>query len=133
MEKLTPSKIDLRHAESRVVFSICDCSLNKNYSFYGLNRTEAAKFINKLQHIEKMTWRQLASLPREKGITPEKPASESFNMICEQDFSEQGLTNEKYYFHFRIEQVGLFRIFGYQKDQLFCITHIDRKGKIHHC
>ena len=39
---------------------------------------------------------------------------------------------KQYYFHFRIEQNGKFRVFGYQKEQFFCITHIDRKGEIHH-
>ncbi len=132
MDDLTPSKIDLLHAESRVVFSICDCSLDKNYSFYGLCREEATKLIKRLQHIEKMTWRQLVGLSREKGLTSERPNSESFNIIDAQNSSEQKISGEKYYFHIRIEQTGLFRIFGYQKGQLFCITHIDPRGKIHH-
>jgi len=132
MDDSTPSKIDLRHAGSSVVFSICDCSLNKNYSFFNLSREEATKLIKRLQYIEKMTWRQLVGLTRDKGLTSEIPGSESFNMIHEQDSSEQGLANERYYFHFRVEQEGLFRVFGYQKGQLFCITHIDPEGKIHH-
>ena len=133
MNDLTPSKIYLLHAESRVVFSICSCSLDKNYSFYKLSREEATRLIRRLRHIEKMIWRQLAGLSREKGLTPERPGSKGFNMIREQDSSEQGLANELYYFHFRIEQTGRpFRVFGYQKGQLFCITHIDSKGKIYH-
>src|SRR3989338_4648010 len=132
MDDSTPSKVDLRHAESRVVFSISDCSLDKKYSFYGLNREEATKFINRLHYIEKMTWRQLVGLAREKGLTPERAGSVGFNMIDAQNSSEQKISGEKYYFHLRIEQSGLFRLFGYQKEQLFCITHIDSKGKIYH-
>ena len=132
MDDLTPSKIDLRHADSRVVFSFCDCSLDKNYSFYRLSREEAIKLIKRLQHFEKMTWRQLVGLPREKGLTSEKVGSPNFTMIDAQSSSEQKISGEKYYFHIRIEQVGLFRVFGYQKWQIFCITHIDPKGKISH-
>ena len=132
MDDSTPSKIDLRHADSRVAFSICDCSLDKNYSFYGLSREEATKLIKRLQHFEKMTWRQLVGLNRKKGLTSEKVGSPNFNMIDAQNSSEQRISGEKYYFHIRIEQTGLFRVFGYQKGQLFCITHIDPKGKINH-
>jgi len=131
-DKKTPSKIDLRYTDSRVVFSICDCSLDKNYSFYKLNRGKATKLIKKLQYIEKMTWRKLIGLSRKKGLTSEKPNSASFNIIDAQNSSEQKIAGEKYYFHLRIEQSGLFRVFGYQKEQLFCITHIDPNGKIHH-
>lgn len=131
MDDQTPSKIDLRHTESRVVFSICDCSLSKNYSFYGLSREEATKLIKRLQYIEKMKWGQLISLSRESGLTPEKSGSDSFSIIHDQNSSEQKLV-EQYYFHFRVEQKGLFRVFGYQKGQLFCITHIDPNGNIHH-
>lgn len=132
MDDSTPSKIDLRHADSRVAFSICDCSLDKNHSFYGLSREDATKLIKKLQHFEKMTWRQLVGLPREKGLSIERSDSPNFVMIDTQNSSEQKISGEKYYFHIRIEQVGLFRVFGYQKGQLFCITHIDPKGKINH-
>ncbi len=128
---LAPAKFDLRFAESKILFLICDCSLNKKYSFYSLSREQAEQFIDRLKHIEKMTWKQLISLPRDSGLTPEKPGTESFGMIDEQNTSERKLV-EQYYFHFRVEQRGLFRIFGYQRDQFFCITHIDYNGKIHH-
>lgn len=130
MDDFTPSKIDLRHAESRVVFSICACTLNKKYSFFGLSREEATKLIEKLRHIEKLIWKQWASLDRKNGLTSEDPKSENFDMIAAQDSSEQQMVDERYYFHFRVEKIGLFRVFGYQKGQLFCITHIDPRGKI---
>lgn len=132
MDEQTPSKIELLHAESRVVFSFCDCSLSKNYSFYSLSREEATKLIKRLCHIEKLTWKQLASLPRKNGLTRESSGSENFEVIKAQDTSEQQITGERYYFHFRVEETGLFRVFGYQKGQLFCITHIDPKGEINH-
>ena len=130
-EIITPSKIDLRYAEEKVIFLICDCSLHKNYSFWNLTKEQAEDFIKRLRHIEKLTWSQFSNLPRESGITPEKQNTDSFNMIHEQNTSPEKLV-EQYYFHFRVEQKGLFRVFGYQKRQFFCITHIDCAGKIHH-
>jgi hypothetical protein len=127
----TPTKFDLQYTEFKVVFSICDCSLDKKCSFYNLSREDATKFIKKLQHIEKLTWGQFASLPRKNGLTTEKSDSENFNLIHAQNSSERKIV-EQYYFHFRVEQIGLFRVFGYQRCQFFCITHIDPDGKINH-
>jgi hypothetical protein len=127
----TPTKIDLQYTEFRVIFSICDCSLDKEYSFWRLDREQATRFLKRLQYIEKLTWGQFASLPQKNGITIEKTNSDNFILIHNQNSSEKKLV-EQYYFHFRVEQTGLFRIFGYQRDQLFCITHIDPKGKINH-
>jgi len=132
MDNQTPSKIDLRYAEEKVVFYICNCSLDKKYSFYGLDKGEATKLIKKLRHIEEMTWSQWASLDRKRGLTSEIPESDSFSMIDAQDSSEQKMVDIRYYFHFRIEQTGLFRVFGYQRKQFFCVTHMDPKGNIHH-
>jgi hypothetical protein len=127
----TPTKFDLQYTEHKVVFSICDCSLDKKYSFYSLNREEATKFLKRLQHIEKLTWGQFTSLTRKNGVTTEKPDTENFDLIHNQNSSERKIV-EQYYFHFRVEQVDLFRVFGYQKGQFFCITHIDPDGRINH-
>jgi len=132
MNDPTPSKIDILHAESKVFFYFCDCSLNKKYSFYNLNKEESTKLIKKLKHIEQMTWKQWASLDRKNGLTKEIEGTNSFDMIQAQDSSEQQLAGVRHYFHFRIEQTNLFRIFGYQRGHFFCITHIDPSGDIHH-
>jgi len=132
MDELNPpSKIDLRYAEENIVFVFCDCSLLKPYSFYGLSREEATKLIEKLKYIEKYTWKQFSNLDRINGLTPEKPGTASFDMIHEQNSSIRKLVDQ-YYFHFRIEKTDLFRVFGYQKNHYFCITHIDPDGKIQH-
>lgn len=130
-EILTPSKIDLRFADKKIIFLICDCSLHKDYSFWKLSREQAERFIKRLKHIEQLTWSQFSNSPRGSGLTPERAGSESFEMIHEQNTSVEQFA-EQYYFHFRIEQTGLFRVFGYQRNQFFCITHIDRDGIIHH-
>lgn len=126
-----PSKIDLRYAEEKIVFVFCDCSLHKHYSFYGLSREEATKLITRLRYIERYIWKQFANLDRTDGLTSEKPSTEGFNMIHEQN-SSIGKVVEQYYFHFRVEKTGLFRVFGYQKNHYFCITHIDPNGQIQH-
>ena len=127
----TPSNIDLRYAEKKVVFTISDCCTDKKYSFWNLNREQAERFIKRLQHFEKLEWRQWVGMDRAHGLTVENPTSESFAMIDNQNTCENKLT-EKYYFHFRIEGDGLFRVFGYQKAHYFCITHIDASGRVHH-
>lgn len=132
MDKLdTQTKINLEYAEEKVCFSICDCSLDKKYSFWCLSKEQAKKFLEKLKHIEKLTWKQVASLQRKNGLTSERSNSPNFDLIHKQNTYERNLI-EQYYFHFRVEQTGLFRVFGYQKQQFFCITHIDPNGKINH-
>lgn len=127
-----PSKIDLRYAEKKVIFLICDCSLHKNFSFWKISREQAEEFINCLKYREQYTWNQFANpAQRGNGLTPERPGSDSFNMIDMQNSSLSQFT-EKYYFHFRTKNRSIFRIFGYQKEQYFCITHIDRDGIVHH-
>lgn len=128
---ITASKIDLRYSESKIVFSISDCSLHKKYSFWGLTKEQAKDFIDRLRYLEKFTWRQISGFDRKHGLTTEKKDSDSFSMIDEQNSSETKLV-EHFYFHMRIDLVGVFRIFGYQNKSIFCITHIDREGAIHH-
>jgi hypothetical protein len=129
-EIIQPSKIDLGYSDEKVLFLICDCSLDKKYSFYSLTKEEAKQFIGRLRTIEGLSWSQFGALPREKGITTEKSGTESFGMIDEQNTSPEKIT-EQYYFHFRVGG-DKFRVFGYQKKRYFCITHIDPQGKIHH-
>jgi len=125
------TKFDLEYAETMVRFSICDCSLDKKYSFWCLNKEQAKQFVEKLKHIEKLTWKQISNSSRKTGLTPEKQDSSNFDLVHGQNTSERKFV-EQHYFHFRVEQTGLFRVFGYQKQQFFCITHIDPSGKINH-
>lgn len=127
----TPAKFDLLYAEKQVRFSISDCSLDKKFSFWSLDKQQAEKLIKRLKQIEKLTWKQFASLQRKNGLTPEKQGSSNFDLVHNQSTSESKIT-EQYYFHFRVEQTNLFRVFGYQHQQFFSITHIDPKGKINH-
>jgi len=133
MNENTPSKIDLGYTENKVVFLFCDCSLDKKFSFWKFeNREQAEMFINRLKHLEELKWSQLAALSREQGLTKEIPGTASYEMIDSQNTSPEKMGGEKYYFHFRVRDGNLFRVFGYQKKQYFCITHIDKKGEIHH-
>lgn len=130
-EAEVPTKFDLQYAEHKVRFSIRDCSLDKKYSFWCLDRRQAEKFLYRLRHIEKLKWKEFASLSRKNGVTTEKNDSPNFDLIHSQSTCMSKIT-EQYYFHFRVEQVGLFRVFGYQHEQFFYITHIDPDGKINH-
>lgn len=130
MDGVTPTKIDIRFAQQEVVFRISNCSLHKDYSFWKLSKEQAECFQERLRHFEQLNWSQFGNLPRETGITKEKPGSDSFNMIHEQNTNLEKIA-EQYYFHFRIKQSSLFRVFGYQWKQFFFITHIDREGQIH--
>ncbi len=125
------TKINLEYAEEKICFSISDCSLDKKYSFWPLNKEQAKIFLHKLQYVEKLTWKQFANLSRKKGLTFEKQGAPNFNLISTQSTYEGNLM-EQYYFHFRVESDKLFRVFGYQKQQFFCITHIDPSGKLNH-
>ena len=125
------TKIDLQSADEKICFSITDCSLDKKYSFWSLNKNQATALLKQLNHIEKLTWKQFSNLSRQNGITPEKPGTPNFNIIDEESTAMENIT-EKYYFHFRVKKTGLFRVFGYQKKQFFCITHIDPDGRINH-
>jgi len=130
MEKVAPTKIDIKYANEKVVFRISSCTTDKKYSLHSLkNRTTAEKFIKAIKKKEELTWKQLASVPRERGITPEIKNSKSYKMIDDRNKSDSMVTGEKYYFHMRV--TGKFRIFGYQWKEYFFITHIDVDGKIH--
>lgn len=127
----TPTKINLVYAEEMIHFSVCDCSLDKKYSFWCLSKEQAKEFLDKLKYVEQLTWKQFSSFPRENGLTLEKSRSPNFDLINTQSTYEGNLI-EQYYFHFRVGKTKLFRVFGYQKQQFFCITHIDPNGKINH-
>lgn len=133
------TKIDFGYADHKIRFSLRSCCTKKKYSTASVDRTAIAALSKRLMHLEdKYTWKQLSSEDRNKGLTPETKNSESYNEIdacreeCERDF---GL-NEKHYFHFRVKdgsaELGKFRVFGYQKEDMFCITHFDVKGAFHH-
>jgi len=129
------TKVDINFFEKEVRFLISRCSVNKKQSFYyKIDREKAKKMIDCLKHLEKMTWSQFSAIDRKLkgGLTREFIGSDSFKMIEEQDDSEDKIMGEKYYFHFRVDPNTKFRIFGFQKKEFFCITHIDPNGDIQH-
>ena len=114
-----PTKIDSRYANSGICFSLRDCSTDKKYSFHTLSKDQAKKFITRLAYIERMVWRDFSNLPRGDGLTTEITGSKSWSMIDDQNTDISKLSGNRYYFHFRAEKVGLFRIFGYQSGHFF--------------
>lgn len=86
-------------------------------------------------HIEdNLTWKEFVNLPREKGVTKERPGSVTYNLISEQKECYEGPTlgDDDYFYHFRVKDGTLFRVFGYQNRDMFCITHFDVSGDFHH-
>lgn len=132
MDNIAPStKIDLRYANEDIAFRISDCCTKNKYSLSKLSRNEAKEFVNSLKEQEKKTWKQLSANLRNTGLTSERPNTNSYQMIDEENSSPSKITGEKYYFHFRTKATGVYRVFGYQWKKYFFITHIDTKGKIH--
>src|SRR3990167_3539109 len=90
----THTKSDLQYAETKVRFSICDCSLDKKYSFWCLNKEQATKFLNRLRYIEKLKLKEFANLPRKNGVTPEKSGSPNFDLIHAQSTYEGNIVEQ---------------------------------------
>lgn len=137
MEEIS-TKIDIAYAGSKVRFSLRSGS-DKKLCITKLD-TDGMKILReRIKRIEEdYTWKRLGALEREKGLTKEKPGSESHELVHEKrEECENVLPGEdRYYFHLRVKnhskRYGQFRLFGYQKGDLFCITHFDLLGKIHH-
>lgn len=125
------TKYNQDFGDKKVTFTISHCSYHKKYTLSCLDIKDSERFIKKLKHIEQLTWHQFGNYTRDVGVTPEIENSESFNLIYEQD-DRPDKDIEKYYFHFRIEASGTFRVFGFQNKEKFCITHLDAKGSLHH-
>ena len=82
----TSPKIDLQFQNEKVRFSISSCTTDKKHSFYSLTKQEAEQLIKRLQYLERYTWSQFANpVDRKNGLTIEKPNSNSFNLIDQQD------------------------------------------------
>ena len=125
-------KIDTEFINEKVQFLFTRCSLDKKYSFYSLKKEEAQQLVQKLLHLEQVSWGQFQAIDRRNGLTPEHKHGTSFAMINEQNIdSKQHPEIDKHHFHFRVKQSSPFRVFGYQYKQFFCITHLDPKGAIH--
>lgn len=126
------TKIDTDFINEKVQFLFTRCSLDKKYSFYSLTKEEAQQLVQRLLHLEQISWGEFQALDRRNGLTPEYKHSASFEMINEQNTdSKQYPEIYKHYFHFRVKQSSPFRVFGYQYKQFFCVTHLDPKGRVH--
>ncbi len=122
-------KFNAKHASDLFTFDTKHCSKIKKYSLESLTSEQRDQLYKRLGHFSKMTWHTLISLSEKSGLTVDKEGTESFQAIENQ---KPRLVLEEYYFHFRVEQTGKFRVFGYQDRAKFCITHVDPKGNMHY-
>ena len=126
------TKIDLRYKEENVYCLFSSCSTDKKWTLYTLNGDNIKILIERLKHLEKLTWGQLANpSQRGLGLTVEKQNSNTFEMIEQQDRHTVGV-EAQHYFHIRVKQRDPMRLLGYQYRQFFCITHIDSGGNLYH-
>jgi len=139
MEGDTISKIDLGYAERKVRFSLRACFHRKRFCVLDVEKQALPLMLSRLKHLEdEYTWKMLASAPREVGLTKEFVGTDSYNRIEEKrsECEGVGMGAEDYFFHLRVKNqdkhYGLFRLFGYQKGDLFCVTHFDLKGELQH-
>lgn len=132
------SKIDLAYSGSKVRFSLRGCEHKKDYSVIHVDSRAFSVLQKRLMDLEdKYSWKMLSGLSREQGLTSELIGTNSYEKIKEQYYLCEGpsMGDEEYFFHIRVKnkskEYSKFRIFGYQKRDLFCITHFDVDGKIH--
>ena len=94
-----------------------------------LKKDEKNKVKERLKNFAKKTWREMVQMPREKGLTPENLNSESYKKTV----GRSKLSHTKIYpFHIRVPSISKkFRIFGYQRKDVFYVTQIDRNHKQH--
>lgn len=139
MDGATVSKIDLAYADRKVRFSLRGCLHKRRFSILDVEKQALPLLLTRLKHLEdEYTWKMLASAPRENGLTREFSGSESFDLIDEKRSECEGpaMGNDDFFFHLRVKNqdkyYGLFRLFGYQKGDLFCVTHFDVRGELQH-
>ncbi|MDD4358755.1 MAG: hypothetical protein PHY30_02990 [Candidatus Pacebacteria bacterium] len=114
----------LRVSDMPVRFSFRFCSFKKGECITNLEKKELEALYKKFKKFENLTWNQLNQLPREKGITVEKNDNENYENLKNRQ------PNLSRYFHFRVDGADTpFRVFGGQRDDLYCILFFDPKGK----
>ena len=120
---------DFKYAECLVVFSFEHCYRGKKYSRKSLDLNQLKMLKDRLNEIEQQTWGELMKKGKTTGVRKEKNGSSSWKMINKLRPTQ---LSSDYFFHFRVGGKSAFRVFGYQYHEVFFITHIDPKGKIHH-
>ena len=96
-----------------------------------LKGDERKKLDKRLNDLCSNKWRELVNTNRERGLTPER---KDYHMHGEikgrSDVSHP--ENQLYPFHLRVPSISrVFRVFGYQYEDTFYITHIDPNHKKH--
>ena len=130
------SKVDIKFLESPVRFSFRNICKSKDFGLKNKHwDTKTLKvFKDKIEYIEEnRIWKDLLALgPKNGGVKVDYEGSSSYKMIDELNTYELKDFEPKYYFHLELKKKDLFRVFGYQNKDMFCVTHLDIKGLIHH-
>ncbi len=117
---------DAHYLENFVRFSFSFCDL-KDYCITKLSKSELENFYKRMGHFEKMTWKQVIALSREKGMSIEKK-TDAVHLLLSSMISVSDT-----FAHFRVNGVRTpFRVFVARSKDLAYILKIDSKGSMHH-
>lgn len=117
---------DQSNLEKKIRFSLVSCNIDK-YCIRLLTNQEIIKLYSTLGKFERMTWKEVHNIKREKGFSIESKDSNNYKML-----------KEKYelfstFFHFRVNGTpNSFRVFAACQEDLGYILIFDKDGKINH-
>ena len=116
------------YLNQRVRFSLKYSRINKGSIIAVNDSNKLRALFKKLGRLEGMTIRELQGLPRENGLSIERQDSGNYVWMHE-EFGANGFSN---YYHLRVQQGNLFRVFGAVKDGLYYLLAFDPDGAINH-
>lgn len=114
---------EISYYDKKVRFSLKHCNTS-SYCVTNLNNEEVRNLYKSLGIFEDLTWRDVRSMPREKGFSIEKKGDNNDKMLRKE------YPTFDTFLHFRVK--GLFRVFGAMQGDLCYILLFDSKGHINH-
>jgi hypothetical protein len=128
-EKISTA-FSLDYSENLVRFSLSRCVIKKDVCLSNVTKSKELMqgLYRALGNLEKYTWRQIATLSRDDGISIEKKSD------CMHGVLKVELPEASTFGHFRVEnkEKKIFRVFGGRMNDLFYILYFDVDGKLQH-
>ena len=120
------AKTDLDYLENRFDYQF---TKHGERDLKKLSQKELGKVIERVEGLKENTWHEIVNMPREKGLTPERVQGTAYEKTTGRaETSHQNI----YPFHLRVPSISKrFRVFGYQYQNTFYITQIDKNHSQH--
>jgi len=120
------SKWSNKFLDYKVRFSFKHTISDRKHCILNCNRNELKAIYKTLWEKENLSWQQIQSIPRGKGISIEKKDTSNHKMLksINEEFNTFG--------HMYIKNTPLWRIFWWIKNDLFYVILIDIKWNINH-